>query len=319
MIFLFRHKSIHLTIVYLSLLLTLIGVIKEESHAQNIAAIKSVDIVPYNAAIDAFKSCVNASVDEVIVDYDEENGRNAAVLVSNENLHLVFTLGSDALNLVKDNVTESTPVIFTFVLNPETVMKNNEGKVPLNVTGISMNIPPLEQFKTLLEAAPKTKRIGAIYDTSKTGAIINEAKKAAKKLGITLVLTEIKHKSEAINAITEMKGKIDAFWMAPDTTAITQESTEYMLLFSLRNNIPLIGISPKYVKNGALMAYTFDSEDVGRQAGELAQQILEGKSVKGFTTYNPRKLSLTLNLKVANKLGLKIPQSLIDKADKVYR
>lgn len=315
----FRHYLINLTITCIIVLTLFLIINKGELHAQNVAAVKSVDILPYNTAIDAFKSCVDASVDEIVVKYDEENGNNAAVLVSNENLHLVFTLGSDALNIVKNNITHSTPVIFTFVLNPETLIKEETGRAPLNITGISMNIPPLEQFKTLLEAAPKTKTIGTIYDPSKTETIIEEAKKAARALGIKLYPVKIKHKSEAINAITEMKDKIDAFWMAPDTTAITQESTEYMLLFSLRNNIPLIGISPKYVKNGALMAYTFDSEDVGRQAGELAQQILEGRTLKGFTTYHPRKLKLTLNLRVAKKLGLQIPESLINRADKVYK
>lgn len=300
-------------------LISLPAFVEAEHHNPYIAAIKSADIVPYNAAINAFKSHVNANVDEVILDYDEEKGHNAAVLVGNKGLRLIFTLGSDALSLVKDKLTPATPVIFTFVLNPETFMKKRKGYATLNITGISMNIPPYEQFRTLLEATPRTKRIGVVYDSSKTGGIVEEAKQAAKKLGISLVATEIKQKSEAINAIREMKGKIDAFWMTPDTTAITYESTEYMLLFSLRNNIPLIGLSPKYVKNGALMAYTFDSEDVGRQAGELAQQILDGKSLKGFTVHKPRKQKLVLNLKVARKLGIQIPESLIERADKVYR
>ena len=317
--FIFKHHLLHLTIVTVFIFLSLIVMEQSQAHAQQVAAIKSVDIVPYNEAIDAFKSSINASVDEVIVDFDDENGHSAAVLVSNENLHLVFTLGSDALNLVKDKLNHTTPIIFTFVLNPETIMKNKDGEIAANVTGISMSIPPYEQFKTLLEAAPKTKRIGAIYDSSKTEILIEDAKAAAQKLGIKLVLKEINNKSEAINAITEMKGKIDAFWMAPDTTAITRESAEYMLLFSLRNHIPLIGISAKYVKNGALMAYTFDSEDMGRQAGEIAQLILDGKPMETFTTHNPRKLKLTLNLKVAKKLGLEIPDRLINTADKVYR
>lgn len=290
-----------------------------QCYSNNIAAVKSVDISPYNEAIEAFRSSVNAHIDEVVISFDGEHGHKAAIVLSNENLQLIFTLGSEALNLIKKRVNSSTPVIFTFVLNPESIIKNNKKKATQIVTGISMNIPPYEQFKTLLEAAPKIKNIGTIYDPSKTGKLIEEAKKAAKKLGLNLISTKISQKSEAINAITKMKGKIDAFWMAPDTTAITFESREYMLLFSLRNNIPLIGISEKYVKNGALMAYTFDNKDVGRQAGEIARQILDGKPVEAFAIHPPRKLKLSLNLKVAKKLGLEIPKRLIDKADELYR
>lgn len=287
------------------------------AFAEEVAAVKSVDIRPYRDAVNGFKSSVKADVNEYVIDYDDEKAAKVVMYLNDGNMHLVFTLGSDALNLVKNSVKD-TPVIFTFVLNPQEIIGHPTGKLPSNVTGISMNIPPEVQFSTLLEAAPNTKRIGVIYDPSKTKSLIDEAGVAARNLGITLVATKINTKAEAINAISKMKGNVDALWMIPDTTAITRESAEYMLLYSLQNSIPLIGISEKYVKNGALMAFSFDSEDMGRQAGEIAQKILDGKKVMKVTPYKPRKIKLTLNTRIAKKLGLDLPENLIASAHKVY-
>ena len=285
--------------------------------ADEVAAVKSVDIKPYQQAVNGFKSSVRAEVNEYVLDYDDEKAAKVVMYLNNDKMHLVFTLGSDALNLVKNSVKD-TPVIFTFVLNPSEIIGQPSGKLPANMTGISMNIPPDAQFATLLEAAPKIKRIGVVYDPSKTANLIKEARDAAEKLGVALVATKINTKSEAINAISRMKGNVDALWMIPDTTAITRESAEYMLLYSLQNSIPLIGISEKYVKNGALMAFSFDSEDMGRQAGEIAQQILDGKKVTRITPYKPRKLKLTLNSRIARKLGLNLSDKLLASAHKVY-
>ncbi len=60
---------------------------------------------------------------------------------------------------------------------------------------------------------------------------------------------------------------------------------------------------------GALFALSFASgEDIGRQAGELAQAILNGRRTAGVPYTNARKVYLTVNLKAAQKLGLEIPR-----------
>jgi transcription initiation factor TFIID TATA-box-binding protein len=79
-----------------------------------------------------------------------------------------------------------------------------------------------------------------------------------------------------------------------------------MLLFAFRNRIPVIGISDKYVKSGVLLALSFDSEDIGRQAGELANRILSGEDVKKFSLIKPRMVKLSINLNTAEKIGIKI-------------
>lgn len=293
-----------------SIILLLTTAISPPSHAEDVGTVKSVDILPYRDAVKGFKDAVKANVYEYVI----ENGDNSTILLSLKGTDLIFTLGSDALTLVKDEIKDK-PIVFTFVLNPNTDFKSRSP----HITGIDINIPPEEQFNALLQVVPQVKQIGVIYDPSKSQSIIDEAEAAAKKLGVSLVIRKINSKEEAINAISTLEGNVDAIWMAPDTTAITTESINYMLLFAFRNRIPVIGISDKYVKSGVLLALSFDSEDIGRQAGELANRILSGEDVKKFSLIKPRIVKLSINLNTAEKIGIKIPERVIRLADRVYK
>ncbi|MCF6280961.1 MAG: ABC transporter substrate-binding protein [Candidatus Polarisedimenticolaceae bacterium] len=288
--------------------------------AENIAAVKSVDIKPYKRAIKGFKEVLPTKITEYVLRYKGSNGEDREkllLLVDGKKTDLLFTLGTEALDLVKNNFTD-VPVIFSFVLNPAQVIGGEWINNNSNLRGISMNIPSVEQFKILQQAVPEAKRIGVVYDPLKTGHQVAEAKIAAEQLGMRIVPQKISSSEEAINAIDRLEGQVDAIWMVPDTTAITRESMKYILLFSFRNGLPLIGLSEKYVKSGALFALSFDSEDIGRQAGEIAGKILDGETRSTLGIYAPRLLKLSINMKTAEKIGLNVPESLMQMADKIY-
>lgn len=287
------------------------------ANATNALAIKSLDIHPYNRAVEGFRSTVTGTVEDTVY-INSSDGDQVVFRLKKGGVDLIFTLGSNALNLVIDRF-RNIPVVYSFVLNPRTVASSLSKNKRSNMTGISMVIPPEMQFKAIMQATPSVKRIGVVYDPSKTESLIEEARKSAKKLGLTLVEQQISKKKEALGAISGMQGRVDAIWMAADTTAITAESIKYMLLYSFRTGTPLIGISDKYVKNGALIALSFDSEDIGKQAGEIASRVLDGENVEEIPPANPRKLKLSINMNTAKKLGIDIPKVLIAKADRIYK
>jgi putative ABC transport system substrate-binding protein len=71
---------------------------------------------------------------------------------------------------------------------------------------------------------------------------------------------------------------------------------------------------------GALFSLSFASgEDIGRQAGELAQAILTGRAAADVPYTTARKLFLTVNLKAAQKLGLEVPQAILTRATNVIQ
>ena len=83
---------------------------------------------------------------------------------------------------------------------------------------------------------------------------------------------------------------VDALWSVADSTVFSPGSTKFILLHTLRNKIPFIGLSPAFVKAGALMALAADYQEVGTQCGELAVRVLSG--------YQPSSLPITMPEKI---------------------
>lgn len=226
------------------------------SDAAEIAVIKSLDILPYSEALEGFKEVVPASFREFSIE-DSEARAAAASSLRRREPDLIFALGTEALRLAKKEL-KGIPVVFAFVLTPEAVI----GKDRPDITGVNMNTPPVEQFKALLRILPDARRIGVIYDQAKTQRLINEGLEDTRSLGLNLITYGITAKPEAINAVAKMKGQVDALWLVPDTTVLTPEFLEHLLLFSFGNRVPIIGLSDKHVRNGALFALSFDYEDL---------------------------------------------------------
>jgi putative ABC transport system substrate-binding protein len=117
-----------------------------------------------------------------------------------------------------------------------------------------------------------------------------------------------------------MHGEIDALWILPDLTVLAPEVVQYMLLFSFRNRIPLLGLSENQARMGALLGLSFESgRDIGVQVVELANEVLSGKSADKIPFTTARKVKLTVNLKTAAKLGLQVPKEILERADLVIQ
>ena len=110
--------------------------------------------------------------------------------------------------------------------------------------------------------------------------------------------------------------------MLPDLTVVTPESLEFLLLFSFENNIPIFTFSEKYVELGAFMSIDIDAVDIGRQAGEMALEILAGQEAQNIEQAYARRALISTNVMIARKLGIRemIAMSLGDRInDKVFR
>ena len=83
----------------------------------------------------------------------------------------------------------------------------------------------------------------------------------------------------------------------------------------------MIGLSKRHAEMGSLMCMSFaSSEDIGAQAGELAQRVLDDGVPPAdlpFTTV--RDTQLILNLKIARKLHIDVPDILLDRAKLIIK
>ncbi|MCK5557775.1 MAG: hypothetical protein KAJ01_05330 [Candidatus Hydrogenedentes bacterium] len=296
------------------LLLAFIFVATISAHAAPpVIAIKSKDIRPYDEALDGFQETCSAAVVTYTLKDGESSEQEVLRDVAKAKPHLIHAIGSPALRFAADNF-EETPIVFSVVVDPITVVGERK-----RLGGSTLKVPPVAQFEALLEIAPQVKKIGVVYDPSKTAELVKEAVGDAASLGLELVSRRVGSSADVPGAWRELQDNIDAIWMVPDTTAVTDQSFQYMLSISSKRNLPLLAISGKYVSKGALLALTADYRELGRQAGAIANRVPYGENLDAIRPAAIRSPKLTLNLGTARLIGLNIPKEVIDKAAQVYR
>ena len=272
---------------------------------QKIIAIQSMRVKPYEEALIGFQNVCDSKIKRLII--SELEGVDVVNKINKIEPDLILAIGADSLSMVK--TIKNIPVVYLMVLNPEPIVSGAQ-----NVTGVSMNINQEKQLMIISKALPDIRNIGLIYDPNRTGYLVKRAQETARKIGIKLFAEEIHNSRVVPSLINHMKGKIDAFWMLPDITVITPEIVEFLLLFSLENKIPILTFSEKYIELGALMSIGIDPFDMGRQAGKIAKKILSGRDVNNVKRVDARKAVISINLKVARKLGMNINKEIIRKA-----
>jgi putative ABC transport system substrate-binding protein len=84
-----------------------------------------------------------------------------------------------------------------------------------------------------------------------------------------------------------------------------------------RNNVPAVYTEPFFVKDGGLLSYGIDQEDLFRRAATYVDRILRGEKPGDLPVQFPTKFEMAVNLKTAKALGLTVPQSILLRADEV--
>jgi ABC-type uncharacterized transport system substrate-binding protein len=285
--------------------------------AGRVAVLLTAKATEYEDALKGFKETVPHEIVAVYdMDGDLDRGRKQlAEIEAKVKPDLIFAIGNWALQVVVSR-PNAIPVVYAMVLNPPSVV----GADAKNVTGASMNVPVEQSIRLFKQLGPQVKRIGVIFNPAKTGYLVRRAQAVAREEGLGLVTREISSAKEVIGALEAIQDSIDALWIVPDETTLSQAVVQQMLLFSYRRRLPLLGLSDRHAQMGALMSLSFASgEDIGRQAGELAQSIFSGRAVADVPYTSARKLSLSVNLKAAQKLGLAIPPAILTRATNVIQ
>jgi putative tryptophan/tyrosine transport system substrate-binding protein len=278
--------------------------------AAEVLVVKSSSVKPYNDAIEGFKSTCKCTVRELNLLESGSDNIQKQIFLSKPDA--VLAIGMDALTAVAK--IDSVPVFYTMITQsgPDFPLEKK------NLSGVGLEIPPDDYLNAIAELLPNKKRIGVIYNEKNTGKYTKKALAICSSLGFEIILKEISGPSEVSASIEGLKGKIDLFWMLPDSAVITPQTIEAILLFSFKNNVPVITFSDKYVKKGALAALRADSFGLGAQTGDLVAKRLKSGFQERPVHLHPKKILFSVNDKISHKFGLKEKRALLDKADEVF-
>ncbi|MGE5340391.1 MAG: ABC transporter substrate-binding protein [Candidatus Omnitrophota bacterium] len=274
-----------------------------------IAIVKSMDNPQYSDSIKGFLEVINKEIPSNRVKIYDLNEKNIIENINSKKPSLILTIGTTATLLITDKI-KSTPIVFSMIMAPQ-----ESGITDKKIAGASLDIPIKMQLEKLKDSLPGLNRIGVMYNPAENENIIKEARQKAKDLGLILKSCPVKSVEEVLG-IKEFN--FDVLWIIPDSVVCQPGIIKELLLKSLNQKVPVIGLTQSYVKAGALMAMQCDYKDNGRQAGEISVRILKGSNYSDLNICVPRRTKLYLNVAIADRLKIKIPASLISQAEEVF-
>lgn len=212
------------------------------------------------------------------------------------------------------------PVVYTAVTNPVAAELANDDKSPVgNVTGTSDELPVEAQLKMIREILPDAKTIGILYTTSEANSVysIEQYEKLADKYGFKIEKTGITNTSEIQLAASDLLGKVDCLTNLTDNTVVSALPT--VLGLANEKGIPVFGSEIEQVKLGCLAAEGIEYTQLGKDTGKMAAKILKGEASASEMDYELiTESSLYVNEKVAENLGITVPDSMNDRAVETF-
>ena len=216
------------------------------------------------------------------------------------------------------NATKDIPIVFSAVTDPvKDGLAKDLKSSGCNTSGTSDMANIDEQLALLKEVLPDAKTLGVVYTTSETNSVnqVNELETLASKYKLTIKKIGVANINEINQVLSNSMGDIDVLYAPTDNNVAA--SYELVAQIALKANKPVMGAEPAVVEKGGLISKGIDYYELGKMAGYKAAEILDGKNPQDIEIETMKELAITVNTDVAKKLGITIPQNILDSAKKV--
>jgi putative ABC transport system substrate-binding protein len=233
---------------------------------------------------------------------------------------VIVTAGTPASLAVK-KATTSVPLVMVAVGDPvDTGLVASLARPGGNITGINSTVDGLEgkRLELLREVIPKLSHV-AVFSNPENPTLLTylkEMRDAAQALGIKLQVLEVRASGaleEAFKAI--VRARPGALRVMGDRLFLHHR--QRIMDFATSQRLPTVPSHPELVDVGGLFSFGPSYPAMHRRAAYFVDRILKGAKPADLPVERPTKFELVVNLKAAKALDLKIPPSLLQRADQV--
>jgi putative ABC transport system substrate-binding protein len=191
-----------------------------------------------------------------------------------------------------------------------------------NITGISDPATELsaKRLGLLKEAVPSATRVAVMWNANDRAMTLrySEVERAARVLHVTVEPLGVRGPEDIDGALSTMtRERPDALFLVADSLTIVNRKR--IIDFAATHHIPAMYEISLYVRDGGLMAYGPNMDDMYRRAATYVDRILKGAKPGELPVELPTKFEFVIDLKTAKALGLTISQPLLLRADEVIQ
>jgi len=185
-----------------------------------------------------------------------------------------------------------------------------------NITGLSGTASEIgaKTLELIREALPSTRRVAVMANAPDPFSIpfIQQIEHGGSALGIAILTIKVRGAQEYDAAFAAViKEGADA--------VIVQGSLPRhpAIDLGLKHRLPLISGSGLAAREGFLLSFSPNQNDLYRRAAYYIDRILKGARPADLPVEQPTRYELVVNLKTARALGLEISATLLARADEV--
>ena len=192
-----------------------------------------------------------------------------------------------------------------------------------NITGLTRLTRDLsgKRLQLLKEVVPRMLRVGVLWNTDASGSTVGskEYEAAAREMKIEFQALELRGPNPDLEGAFQAaaKGRVSALVTVRDP--VVSRYRKEIADFAVKNRLPSMHERADYVDAGGLMSYVANDTEIYRHAATYVDKILKGANPADLPVEQPTKFEFVINLKTAKQIGLKIPQSVLYRADRVIK
>jgi putative ABC transport system substrate-binding protein len=189
-----------------------------------------------------------------------------------------------------------------------------------NVTGIatlSTTDLTIKRLDVLRQIQPGVRRVGYLYNpdyaSDRFGLKLFE--NACSELHLSAIPAAVKTEEEVAAVFQALRQKKAQGVLTTSTSVFHMRRT--IIEHAAKDHLPVVYGRAGYAEAGGLVAYGADYPDTYRRIAGYVDRIFKGANPAELPIEQPSKFELVVNLKAAKAAGIKIPRSILQRADRV--
>jgi putative ABC transport system substrate-binding protein len=220
------------------------------------------------------------------------------------------------------NATREVPILIIAVSDPVgSSLAASLARPGGNITGLTNGVASelySKRLDLLHQILPGMRRVGFLYNPDNAANVqgLRQIEIDCARLGFRSVGAPVRKVEEIEGAFkTLLRDKVQGLIVTPSTSNFSWRGS--IIQHAAEHRLPAIYGGGGFAESGGLISYSANTSDMYRRVASYADKIFKGTKPGDIPIEQPIKFETIINLRTAKALGIKIPDIVMLRADKV--